>query len=330
MINFNPTAIAAPVNAAVNAFQTESLAPAAFGRIETNNISVGTAAGQANPETGLAAADGQRFEIGSQTKMMTATVILQLVGEGKINLDDLASKYLPADTIKGIANADIATVRQLVQMTSGIANFTDVPVESGSSLFVEQILSNPDKAFTPNDALDIVRGLPAVAAPGAYNYSNTNYNLLGGIIQNVTKEPLAKTLETRIFTPAGMTSSDLIGARAPADQVRGFGTGPDGKLLDTTNAQWDKFAEGGVVSTSADMIKYINALLVEGKLLQPAQLAEMKNFLLVDLVSSSLKFRVRASSLASTAAHWALSVRHICLPKQAPSLQLLSTMPTHL
>jgi D-alanyl-D-alanine carboxypeptidase len=281
MINFNPVAIAAPISAAVNTFQTESLAPAAFGRIETNNVSVSTAAGQADPATGLAATDGQRFEIGSQTKMMTATVLLQLVGEGKINLDDLASKYLPADTIKGIANADIATVRQLAQMTSGIANYTDVIGPNGQPAFVELILSNPDKVFAPGDALDITRGQPAIAAPGAFNYSNTNYNLLGALIENVTQEPLAKTFETRIFTPAGMAQSDLIGAQAPADLVRGFGTGPDGKLLDTTNALWDKFSEGGVVSTSADMIKYIKALLVEGKLLQPAQLAEMKNFLVV-------------------------------------------------
>jgi D-alanyl-D-alanine carboxypeptidase len=279
MFNFNPVTIAAPIQESISAFQTASLAPAVFGRIETKNITVGTASGQANPATGLAAADGQRVEVGSQTKMMTATVVLQLVGEGKINLDDLASKYLSADTIKDIANADIATVRQLLQMTSGIANYTDIVDANGSPVFVQKVLLNPDKAFNPGDALDIVRGLPATSAPGIYNYSNTNYDLLGTIIESVTKEPLAKTFETRIFTPADMTSSDLVGNQAPADLVRGFGTNADGTLIDSTNAQWDKFAEGGVVSTPEDMIKYVKALLVDGKLLQPAQLAEMKTFL---------------------------------------------------
>jgi D-alanyl-D-alanine carboxypeptidase len=290
MLVFNPVTIAAPFDAITNTLRVEGKAPASFGRIETANITVGSASGLANKATGLKADADQRIEVGSQTKMMTATVILQLAGEGKIDLDDAASKYLPAALIKDIANADVATVRQLLQMTSGIASYTDITAGDGTAVWTRQLLENPDKAFTDDDALNIVRGQPATGAPGAYYYSNTNYSLLGRIIENVTKEPLAETFEKRIFTPAGMTDSDLVGVNAPADLVHGYGTGPDGKLFDTTAAKWDKYAEGGVVSTTTDMIKYVKSLLVDGKLLPAAQLAEMKKFLTVQ-DTPELKFK---------------------------------------
>jgi D-alanyl-D-alanine carboxypeptidase len=289
MFVFNPVTIATSIDAITNTLRVEGKSPASFGRIETANIVVGSASGLADKATGLKAGADQRIEVGSQTKMMTATVVLQLAGEGKINLDDAASKYLPAELIKDIANAEVATVRQLLQMTSGIASYTDITAGDGTAVWTRQLLENPDQAFTDDDALNIVRGQPATGAPGAYYYSNTNYSLLGRIIENVTKEPLAETFEKRIFTPAGMTNSDLVGANAPADLVRGYGTGADGKQFDTTAAKWDKYAEGGVVSTTADMIKYIKALLVDGKLLPAAQLAEMKTFLNVQ-TSPELKF----------------------------------------
>jgi D-alanyl-D-alanine carboxypeptidase len=281
MFTFNPVAIAKPIDAITSTMRVEGKSPASFARIETANITVGAATGSANTATSLKAAPDQRIEVGSQTKMMTATITLQLAGEGKIDLDELASKYLPAASIADIANADVVTVRQLLQMTSGIASYTDITAADGTAVWTQQLLENPNKAFSVDDALQIVRGQPATGAPGEFYYSNTNYTLLGQIIESVTNQPLAESFEKRIFKPTGMIHSDLVGANAPADLVHGYGTGPDGKLFDTTSAKWDKYAEGGVVSTTADMIKYIKALLVDGKLLQPAQLAEMKSFLTV-------------------------------------------------
>jgi D-alanyl-D-alanine carboxypeptidase len=280
MFVFNPVTVTAPIQKIIDGLRKDAGSLASFGRIETANISVGAASGLANKATGLKADDNQRVEVGSQTKMMTATIVLQLAGEGKINLDDGVAKYLPVALIKDIANADTATVRQLLQMTSGIANYTDVAAPDGSAVWLNQLLANPDKQFDTGDALNIVRGQPAAGALGAFNYSNTNYDLLGHMIEGITGEKLAQTFESRIFTPAGMKNSDLIGATAPADLVRGYGTGPDG-LIDTTEIKWNKYAEGGVVSTTADMIKFLKALLVDGKLLKPDQLNEMKQFILV-------------------------------------------------
>ncbi len=287
MYNFNPVTLAAAVQAGTDALKTDSTAPASFVRVETDNYSVAVASGQANVTTGEDATANQRIEVGSQTKMMTATIILQLAGEGKINLDDLVSKYLPEATIKDIANADVATVRQLLQMTSGIANYTDVLTPDGVPVFVQALLDHPEKSFTTEDALDIVRGVPPTNAPGSFNYSNTNYNLLGHIIEGITQLPLAQAFEQRIFALAGMTHSDLAGAVAPADLVHGYLTGPDGSRIDTNSSMWDKYAEGGVVSTTEDMITFVRALLVEGKLLQPTQLAEMTDFLMVSSTDQS-------------------------------------------
>ena len=278
VIIFNPTAVSSPIQTSAEALKTGGGSPAALVRIEGSNISVSVAAGIANTETGAAATADQRYEVGSQTKMMTSTIILQLAGEGRIDLDARAADYLGADTLAGIANADTATVRQLLQMTSGIANFTEVLTPEGIPAFIDGLLKNPDKEFTTQDALDLARGQPAAGELGAYYYSNTNYTLLGKIIEGLTGQTLAAAFEQRIFTPAGMSHSDLVGTIAPGDGLHGYIDTPGG-VIDSTFAKWDKGAEGGVVSTTEDMIKFMKALLVEGKLLPPAQLAEMKSLL---------------------------------------------------
>ena len=278
MFSFNPATSAAAVQTAVETLRAEGDTPAAIGRVEGVNITVAAATGTANLSTGEKAMPDARFEVGSQTKMMTATIVLQLEAEGRIDLDAPAAHYLDAAMIAGIANADTATVRELLSMRSGIANYTEITTADGTTAFVQQLLDNPDKSFGSADALDLVRNVPAGAAPGEFSYSNTNYTLLGLIIENISGEPLAAAFEQRVFTPAGMTHSDLAGATAPGDGLHGYAEGAGGEVVDTTFAKWDKFAEGGVVSTTGDMIRFIRALLVDGALLPAAQLAEMKNF----------------------------------------------------
>jgi D-alanyl-D-alanine carboxypeptidase len=280
LITFNPTTVSAPVKSLAETLKTDGPAPAALVRLEGGNVRVNVATGVANTATGEVATADQRFEVGSQTKMMTSTIILQLAGEGKIDLDAPASRYLDAQTISGIANADIATVRELMQMTSGIANYSEVRTAEGVPVFIDLLLKDPDRVFNSGDALDLIRGKPADGQTGAFNYSNTNYVLLSKIIEAQTGQALSEVFEQRIFAPAGMMHSDLEGAIASGDGLRGYLETPDGRLVDTTFAKWDKGAEGGVVSTTGDMIKFMKALLVEGKLLAPEQLAEMKSLLL--------------------------------------------------
>jgi D-alanyl-D-alanine carboxypeptidase len=140
-----------------------------------------SAAGSIDLRNGIPMKPNSVSRVGSITKMFTAVVILQLMEEGALALDDPISKFLPAEVIRGIQNADSATIRQLLNHSSGIASYSDHQT-------IEEVLtrgSNRDQ--TSLRMLDLVRGLPASFTPGAdCNYSNTGYILLGLVAETVT------------------------------------------------------------------------------------------------------------------------------------------------
>ena len=136
---------------------------------------VGTA-GIGNPSNGEAPQPGDKVRIGSITKSFTATVVLQLVDEGRLSLDDVLSKWEPQ-----VPGADGITIRQLLNMTSGLYNFTDL------SEFWDALNKDPLAVWTPRQLVDMAIAQPAVFAPGSqFMYCNTNYVLLGMIIEKVT------------------------------------------------------------------------------------------------------------------------------------------------
>ena len=121
------------------------------------------------------------FRIASITKTMTSAVILQLAQEGKLALDDPVSKYIP-----DVPDGDNITLAQLLEMRSGLYSFTDDPAIS------EAMDDDPTRVWTPQELLDIAFAQPPMFAPGAdYYYSNTNYVLLGLIIEQLEGRPLA-------------------------------------------------------------------------------------------------------------------------------------------
>ena len=279
MILFDPQAISRSLQSAAEAVRQTTDAPAVVLQLNRGAISASTAAGVSDLQTNAPAAAQQTFEIGSQTKLMTAVAILQLVEAGKISLDARAATYLPAATIDGIANADIATVRQLLNMTAGIDNYTEQRGADGVPLFVTALLEQPDQIFGPAQALDLVRGLPSIAAPGTeFIYSNTNYTLLGQIIEGLSGKPFHDALNDGIFRPAGMTNTvRQLGTDDP--RLSSYLENPAlGDLVDVTRAPWEMRGEAGVVSTTADMVKFLHALLVSKTLLSAASLAEMTQF----------------------------------------------------
>jgi|SRR5262245_3514552 len=115
------------------------------------------------------------FRAGSNTKTMTAVVILQVAQEGKIDLDDPVSKYIP-----GVPNGDNITISQLLKMRSGLYNYTNAPELSAS------LDHNPTKGWTPEEVLAIAFKRPPLFAPGTeFDYCNTNYVLLGLIAEKL-------------------------------------------------------------------------------------------------------------------------------------------------
>jgi D-alanyl-D-alanine carboxypeptidase len=134
------------------------------------------------------------FRIASITKTMTSAVILQLAQEGKLRLGDRISKY-----VSGVPNGGNITLAELLEMRSGLYDYTSSPEMAG---FLDR---QPTKVWTPRELLAISFARPPNFPPGtAYEYSNTNYVLLGLVVEKVDRRPLATAMKERLFRPLGM------------------------------------------------------------------------------------------------------------------------------
>ncbi|MFF4297365.1 serine hydrolase domain-containing protein [Streptomyces vinaceus] len=224
------------------------------------------------------------FRIASNTKTMTAALIMLLAQEGELRLTDPVSAYVP-----GVPNGAHITLAQLLTMRSGLYNYTDAP-ELATALDAD-----PGKARTPQQMLDIAFRRPPDFAPGAsYEYSNTNYVLLGLVAEKAGGRPLAEQLRDRLFTPLGLKGTSLPATddrSLPAPAAHGYMYGgsayalrddpypaavreaaESGKLqpLDYTRQNPSYAgAAGGAVSTADDLATWIRAL-VRGEVLDPA------------------------------------------------------------
>jgi len=199
---------------------------------------------------------GDRFRIGSVTKSFVATVALQLVGEGKLGLDDHLERWLPGL----VPNGDDITVRQLLNHTSGLYDYTDD-------------LPEPPRPFQPRELVAIATDHRPLFAPGTrFSYSNTNYILAGLVIERVTGQRLAAQLQQRIFQPLDLGDTELpvteqalaspsIHGYAPREKGWRVTDGPAG-LLDVTemDPSW-AWAAGAMVSTTSDLARFYQALL---------------------------------------------------------------------
>ena len=139
------------------------------------------------------------FRIASITKTMTSAVILQLAQEGKLRLSDPVSKY-----VAGVPNGKQITIAMLLKMRSGLFDYISSPEMAP---FFD---NDPTKVWTPQEVLAISFAHPPDFAPGTdYEYSNTNYALLGLIVQKVDRRPLATAMQKRLFGPLGLKHTML-------------------------------------------------------------------------------------------------------------------------
>jgi len=153
--------------------------------------------------------------VGSNTKTWTATAILQLVQEGKIALDDPVSVYRP-----DVPNGDNITIEELLNMTSGLFNYTE------TYYLNYEMDTDPQKVWNPEELVELGVGLPPDFAPGTnWHYSNTNYILLGLIAEQIEGKPLQQIFEERLFAPLGLTATSfpaLDDSSIPAPYSRGY------------------------------------------------------------------------------------------------------------
>ncbi|WP_186786205.1 serine hydrolase domain-containing protein [Paenibacillus agilis] len=211
------------------------------------------------------------FRIGSVTKTFVATVILQLAEEGKLHLDDSVEKWLPGVVQGNGYDGSKITIRQLLNHTSGIANYTSV------SFIRDSIVKNPYHGYTPEELVRKGLAEAPLFAPGTnWSYSNTNYILAGLIIKQVTGETYAEQIKKRIIEPLQLneTSIPLSSSYIPDQHARGYFK-ENGKFIDMTelNPSWGD-AAGDMISTTADLNTFFSTLL-GGKLLKAESLQQM-------------------------------------------------------
>ena len=217
------------------------------------------------------------FSAASNTKTMTAAIIMQLAQENKLSLDDPVSKYIPR-----VPNGDHITIAELLNMRSGLYNYSDDPAIWGN------MDRNPAKVWSVAQLLAIAFAHPPNSPPGtAYEYNNTNYALLGLIIERVGGKPLAQAMQDRLFGPLrlqhtvlpasavntlpdpyshgylyGSASVAMVGTPPYSPQVQAAARA--GTLLpkDYTNLNHSfAAAAGGVVSTANNLATWIQALV---------------------------------------------------------------------
>ncbi|MEV0108260.1 serine hydrolase domain-containing protein [Nocardia sp. NPDC050799] len=222
--------------------------------------------------------------IASNTKTFTATLVLQLVAEGRIGLETPAADYLPE-----FALDERITVRMLLQHTSGIFNFTGELYDDGTVVLGipapgtplgEEWVDHRFKTYRPQELVELALSKPARFAPGTgWSYSNTNYALARLLIEKVTGRSFAEEVRRRILGPLGLsgtvapeTSPELPEPHAHA-YYRYTQDGAE-KIVDVTrhNPSWT--CGGDMISTTRDLHTFISALL-RGELLPAELLAQM-------------------------------------------------------
>ncbi|CAM5735053.1 Serine hydrolase OS=Streptomyces microflavus OX=1919 GN=Smic_41330 PE=4 SV=1 [Streptomyces microflavus] len=260
-----PDAVQQSLNALVRDIGT----PAALASVEDREGRARTyTAGVGDLTTGAKVPRDGQVRIGSNTKTFVAVVVLQLVAERRMSLDAFVDTYLPGLVRgKGIDGRRI-TVRQLLQHTSGLPEYTSH-------------LGDDARYYAPRELLATALRHPADFDPGkSWKYSNTNYVLAGLIVQKVTARPLADEIDRRVIKRIGLRHTYFP---APGDaSIREphphgyYQESTQTPLRDITEVDpsWG-WAAGQMISTNSDLNRFFTALLA-GRLIPPAQLAQMR------------------------------------------------------
>lgn len=276
-----PSMDKAALQAILDQGATEFLLPGAVAVLRTPSGTVTATYGTTERGAGTPVGVDDRIRVGSNTKTWTATVILQQAQEGKIAVTDPVSKYRP-----DVPNGANITIEQLLNMRSGLYNYTETPELN------EAMDTDPQRVWTPDQLLALAYPHPPYFPPGqGYHYSNTNYVLLGLIAEQLDGKPLPQIFQSRLLAPAGMAQSLFpapADAALPAPNAHGYFYGTNMLTLtdpalppemqeqatagtlqpaDVTgnNPSW-AWAAGSGISTAADLGTWVEAL-TDGRML---------------------------------------------------------------
>lgn len=242
------------------------------------------AAGVADLATGEPLAPEARFRVGSIAKPFVAAVVLQLVEEGTLALDDPMTAVLPGSVTGRFDAAGRTTVRMLMNHTSGIPEWIDAEVHAS-------IAADPTKVWDVSEFLDLAAAKPRPFEPGAgWAYSNTDYNLLGLIVEQATGRTWRDEVATRVLEPLslGHTTLPLPGdVTMPEPYMHGYGL-VDGAIVDLSRVDPSMAGAAGgsaLITNTADLTTFIDALLAGALFRDGGTLDAMTTF--VDVIGEN-------------------------------------------
>jgi amidase len=261
-------------------------APGAVLRVDGPDFHFLEAAGLADLEKKTPVKPDNRFEIGSNTKMFTAALFVQLAEQEILGIDDALAKWLP-DWAAKIPNGDKMSLRQLATHTSGIRDYGDDILGAGA-----EDEAAMRRSYTPGElvrfALDNGKPDFLPGEKGKWKYSNTGYILLGMVLEKATSKKYGDLLQERIFEPLHLKATTFPDAVPEAGSlVQGYISFPGGK--NTTNWNLSQgWAAGGIISTTADMRIFLQALANGTLFKDPSTVLAMGEFVENDDVNKHL------------------------------------------
>ncbi|MGW2519216.1 serine hydrolase domain-containing protein [Streptomyces sp. NPDC001617] len=238
-------------------------------------------AGVGNTGTGRPRSARDRYRVGSVTKTFVATVVLQLEAEGRLSLDDTVEKWLPGAVHGNGHDGSRITLRQLLNHTSGVFNYTQDDDFATMYFLKDGFFKHRYDPKTPEDLLAVAMAHKPNFEPGtSWSYSNTNYLLAAMVIEKVTGHSYGAEIRDRVIAPLHLTGTSVPGTRVtvPQPSSRAYST-----FRSTTGSAYDvttlnpaiAYGSGEMISDSADLDRFYRALLT-GRLLPPRRLREMR------------------------------------------------------
>jgi D-alanyl-D-alanine carboxypeptidase len=267
------------LDAALEQSFSESGAPGVVAAVQTPQYTWVRALGVADRTSEEPMTPDVHHRIGSVTKTFTINVLLQATAEGLLSLDDTIDQYY-----EGVPNGDEITLRQMANMTSGIASYTE------NEQWDNEQLSDPHRVWEPEELAQVGIGDSPLFDPGTqWHYSNTNTVLLGLVLQQVTGESIGQLYRERIIEPLGLTGTSFPGAdpSLPNPHAQGYtlqGQSSGSEPIDAT--EWspsEAWTAGAMISTIGDMLTYGRALGTGEGLLPPEQQTERLDSFVSDL-----------------------------------------------
>lgn len=261
------TCVASSLQRLLDKERTQSRAHALLLRVEAGNsrLIFSGSAGEATPDA--------RFPIASISKTFTAALILRLVDMGQLDLDQTVQSALPQHdlsdlhVIKGVAHGPTLTIRQLMHQTSGLADYFKGGVEA-------DMLRNRDRAIDLAMVLEMTRSLPPMAAPdsGKAYYSDTNFQLLGAVLEAASGRSYASLLQEHICAPLGLHRTTTFDPKNPPLPLF-----HKSQQLTLPQSLTSMDPDGGLVSTPGELIGFLRGFL-GGRLFDPVRLDDLHNW----------------------------------------------------